>query len=306
MRRVIPVAVFLATVFAGDWLISRVARGLVERSQNPIVRMLRGEQPSDVVFLGDSRIDRNIDFAHVQARTGLRPLNLGLGGNSMVVSEALLRDYLDRYGPPTAVVVELGQTTVDPQSMGEMRVLACLSTNLLGVACAVDPWYSRGERVFGTLRFNDASFWRLAAEALQPPTPRTLTNRIPAVVVREWSGERRVDRPLYPENFAALRRICELADQHHFRLALIIGPCWPGYRRAIVNFAGWRDALQSVAGSRPLADYSLCFGEEADVYNDELHLNAQGAVRFVDRLLADGWLAGDAARRELPANSATR
>ena len=97
------------------------AETVIQHSQNQFVRMYEGKYPADILFLGNSRVDRNIAFDRVYELTGKSCLNLALGGNHMLISEALLKDFVQRYGNPQLVVVELSHSTVRTNSMGEMR-----------------------------------------------------------------------------------------------------------------------------------------------------------------------------------------
>ena len=69
-------AVFVAVVFGGDRLIAFSAEMAVHRSPNQFVRMYEGKYPADILFLGNSRVDRNIAFDRVHELTGKNCLNL--------------------------------------------------------------------------------------------------------------------------------------------------------------------------------------------------------------------------------------
>ena len=280
----LSVAVFLGIVFVGDRLLASLAGTIVQHSKNEFARMYRSELPTDILFLGDSRVDRNISCQKVRELTGKRCLNLGLGGNSMMVSEALLKDYVQRYGNPELVVIEMGHSTVDPETLGEMRLFTLYSTNLQALVRKKAPAYATFQRVFASLRFNDPAFWRLASETIRPPTERLLHNKIPAAVIESAKKAAAVHRPIYQENFDALRRICEFADLHGIGLRLFISPCWEDTKRSIENFDEWKAKLQTTAGTHVIHDFSDAFVRHTDYFNDELHLNATGADRFVEYL----------------------
>src|SRR6266850_2717670 len=182
MRVALSITIFLVTVFLGDRLLSFSARTIVRHSQNRFVRMYEGKQPVDILLLGDSRMDCNISYSKVRELTGKSCLNLGLGGNSVLVSEALLKDYVQRYGNPALVVIELSHSEVDPATMGEMRIFSYCSTNVQALAHKIDPTYSALEVIFTSLRYNDPAFWRLATEVSRPPSTRLIYGHIPEVL----------------------------------------------------------------------------------------------------------------------------
>jgi len=87
-------------------------------------RELRAQAaPVDVVFLGDSTVERAIDDQLVGEESGLTALNLGLTGDLGTYGDyAILKRYLRRLPPPRALVVwhavDVWGRDVDPQLFG--------------------------------------------------------------------------------------------------------------------------------------------------------------------------------------------
>ncbi len=289
-KRVGYVAFFVLVIFVGDIVVARLARSIVRRSQNQFVRMYEGKYAADLLFLGDSRVDRNFNFRKIRELTRKRCLNLGLGGNSVLVSEVLLKDYVHRYGIPEHVLLEMNQTTTDPRGIGEMRIFSYCSRNMSQLADRLDPIHARFSAVFRSLRFNDPAFWRLATEVLQKPESRMLQNQIPPEKKRKWANRRKFERSILRENMDAIRRICDFSDSNNIRLTLLIGPSWKPYHDSISNFPEWVDALEEAAGKHAILDFSGLFFDQPEYFNDEIHLNARGATRFVEILVEKGIL----------------
>lgn len=281
------VALFLLVVFLGDRLVALSAEKMVRHSKNQFVKMYEGKARADIVFLGNSRVDRNISFEKVEEMTGKRCLNLGLGGNHMLISEALLKDYVERYGNPQLVIIELSHSTVKPVDMGEMGIFTYCSTNMSALARSINPTYFACERVFHSLQFNTQTFWRLSAEVFSQPSSRLLNNTIPPPILAHWKNGAHDELPLIEENAKALRRICDYANSRNLRIRLVIGPLWKEYRNRITNFEAWKSMLQNAAGADPVYDYSELFFDHEDYFNDEMHLNATGANCFTEKLMTD-------------------
>src|ERR1700733_6299620 len=91
LKRASYLLVFLAVVFVGDRLVSYGAMKLIQQSKNKFVRMYEGKYPANILFLGNSRVDRNFNFEKIHEMTGKRCLNLGLGGNHMMITEVLFK-----------------------------------------------------------------------------------------------------------------------------------------------------------------------------------------------------------------------
>src|SRR4030095_1434495 len=154
-RRATCVVLFLAVVFVGDRLVSFGAMKLIQNSKNQFVRMYQGKVAANFVFLGNSRVDRNFDFEKMNQMTGKSCLNLGLRGNHMLISEVLLKDFVQRYGKPELVVIELSHSTASPYTVGEMGIFSYCSTNMQALAKSIDPTYATFASVFHSLRFNN-------------------------------------------------------------------------------------------------------------------------------------------------------
>jgi hypothetical protein len=281
------VGLFLVVVFGGDRIVAFSAERVIHRSHNQFVRMYEGKYPADILFLGNSRVDRNIAFEKVHDLTGKTCLNLGLGGNNMLISEALLKDFVERYGNPKLLVLELSHSTVRTDSMGEIGLFSYCSPNINALAKTINPTYTAFESIFISLRFNSPSFWRLSTEAFTEPQSRLLHNTIPPEVLKEWQNGAPVEMPIIVQNMDALSRICAYADAKNIPTRLLIAPYWKDFRKRIVNFEPWKARLQEAAGQYPIYDYSEAFSEHVALFNDEMHLNAAGANEFSQRLVAD-------------------
>src|SRR5712671_3709596 len=98
MKIAARIVLFLAVAFLGDRIVSFVALKIIRHSRNQFVEMYEGKRPADILFLGNSRVDANISFEKAHYMTHKVCLNLGLGGNHVLISEALLKDFVQRYG----------------------------------------------------------------------------------------------------------------------------------------------------------------------------------------------------------------
>ena len=208
----------------------------------------------------------------------------------MLISEALLKDFVERYGAPQLVVIELSHSTVKTNNMGEMGMFAYFSSNMRAVAKSINPAYAAFESIFKSLRFNSPAFWRVCTESFTEPQTRLLQNTIPPDLAKEWQNGGRVDLPIIDQNMQALHRMCSYADAAHIPVRLLIGPYWQGFRRRIANFDIWKATLQNAAGEHHVYDYSEVFREHEELFHDEMHLNAAGANEFSQRLVSESVL----------------
>lgn len=290
MRIFRNIFLFLLFVFVGQLLLTICATAIVGISANDFARLYTGKGKGQIVLLGDSRADRNISAELLQSLTKKECINLSLGGNSTCVSEILLSDYIDRYGNPDLVVMEVSQTTVAPQSLGEMRLFSHYSRRLFEFASKVDPTFTTFQKLFPILAFNNPSFWRLASESFAKQPSRLLANSIPPAILAEWSNPHEIVRPVYRENIEALGRICTLCSERRIKIVFVIAPSWQPFRQSIRNFSTWRHEIEKAALPVRVFDYSECFFGKTQLFNDEMHLNSRGALEFVKLLREDGIL----------------
>jgi len=283
---------FCALVLAGDRCVNFAAGRLMARSRNSFVQMYEGKCRADALLLGNSRMDRNCDAKELERRTGQRALNLGLGGNHTRICEALFLDYIDRYGPPQLLVLELTQCVDSPDSMGEMMIFTRYSSRMRSLAQELDPKFMTFQSIFKSLRYNNDTFWRLASEAVKPPSPRQLAKVMPREEMERWKQARPSAWPAVPENIKALNRLLKAAKDSGVEVRLIIAPMWCGYKAKIENFDTWKTEMAKHIGEQRIWDYSDLFADEVACFNDGNHLNALGAKRFSEVLIADGVIRG--------------
>jgi hypothetical protein len=118
----------VALVGLGEWRVAAWARtadmsALANREAIWLKRTRQMDlrtKPAEVVFLGDSTVERAIDDQLFEQRSRLAALNLGLTGDLGTYGDyAILDRYLKRFPPPRAVVVwhtiDVWGRDVDPQ-----------------------------------------------------------------------------------------------------------------------------------------------------------------------------------------------
>jgi hypothetical protein len=277
---------FIAMVFLGDRCLAWIAGNVVKRSQNTFVKMYEGKAKADVLLLGNSRMDRNVDPAQLKTKTGLTALNLGLGGNHTLISECLFFDYISRYGPPQLLLIEVTQTVDSPADLGEMGVFANESPRLASLIERMDPTFATARKLFHCLTFNNDTFWRLLSEVVSAPKSRLLTKTLSNEELERLAQKGALEWPEIKENMEALSRITKFAAENQIPTRLFIAPMWTEFKRNISNFDEWKVAVQKAA-KQPVLDYSDIFSDRRELFNDGNHLNSAGAAALLDRMEAD-------------------
>ena len=186
---------FLVLLVIGDRLIGAGLSALVSQSGNRFVAIYNDAGPVDVLVLGNSRADLHFSPHMIAAQTGMTSRNLGLGGISTVMSEALLRDHLDAYGPPKVLIIEPSNIITDPDRVGDMRLFAPWSPRIAGLVRADTPEFYWAGKLSSLFNFNTDMFTRVINDLRAPacgtsdPTPQSRPGCWPTLTPpRPWRG----------------------------------------------------------------------------------------------------------------------
>ena len=121
---------FLALTLVGDRAMAYVLRSGLERSEFRYSRLYTGRAEADLVFIGNSR-GLNFYQPYIEAATGRKTLNLSYNALPVDLSTVLLADYLERYGPPRDLVVEITHLDrANPDLVREFRAYAPYSERM--------------------------------------------------------------------------------------------------------------------------------------------------------------------------------
>ncbi len=275
-------ALALVVFFAGDRLIAAGLAWLVTQSPDRFVAIYGDVAPADVVALGNSRVDRHFDPEMVKAKTGLELVNLGIGLNSMALSEVLLDDYLERHPKPQTVVIEVTHLQI-PATVGELKLLTAFSPAMRGFLRETAPRLYYAGQLSHLFRLNSDLFFRALYSLVAGPEPRLYPAEAGAIVAREKleDPERMV---IAPGNGEALARVAALAKAEGIKLVLVAAPYYPDFRDNIQNMAAFVAEVEAISGHKVIDLSNLPI--PADDFYDLTHLDARGVETFIDALLA--------------------
>lgn len=251
---------------------------VIAASPNRFAQLYHGELTADLLILGNSRADEHFDTAWLKRELGIRAVNLGLGGNHMVLNAILLEDYLERHAPPKTVIIEITSLLVRPEEMGDFLVFAPASARLDELAGRLTPRFALTGQALQALWLNNDMFLRMAQEMLRAPAPRvgarTGTNRMTPEVRNRVLPIREVS----VENLEALARIQAVTDAAGIRLIPVVTP----YAMPPQNIRGLDKFLEQAAtvlGPVRIRDYSAVVQDPAQ-FSNPTHLNVQGMLAF--------------------------
>lgn len=275
-------ALAILVFLAGDRLIAAGLGWLVLQSPDRFVSVYRDAAPADVVVLGNSRVDRHFDPGMIRDRTGLEIVNLGIGLNSVALSEVLLADYLERHPKPQSIVLEVTHLQV-PVSTGELKLLTAFSANMRAFLREVSPRLYYAGEVSHLFRLNSDLFFRALYSLLAGDEARLFPAEPGAIIAEE-----KLDAPermiIAEGNGEALARIAAMAREEGIRLVLVVAPYYPDFLARIENMDAFVAEVEAIAGQSVIDLSGLPVGR--DDFYDLTHLDAAGVGLFIDALLA--------------------
>ena len=275
-------ALALAIFFVGDRLFAAGLAWILLQSPDRFIEIYRDDVSADVVALGNSRVDRHFEPAMIKAKTGLDIVNLGIGLNSMRLSEVLFRDYLERHPKPETVVIEVTHLEI-PASIGELKLLTAYSANMRAFLRELSPRLYYAGEISHLFRLNSDLFFRALYSLFEGREPRLYPARSGAIV-----AETKLDGPerlrIAEGNEEALQRVVALARDEGIKVILVIAPYYPEFRELIGNMDAFKAELEAATG-QDVIDLSTLSIPRDDFY-DLTHLDAGGVETFIDALLA--------------------
>ena len=291
MRGLIVAALFVLLLAAGD----RAAAGLIGRilgfSADSFATLYSGRGRADVVVLGNSRVFFGLDFGRLVEIVQGRVLNLSLPGAPTVFSAAVLGDYLDRYGPPRVVVLEISNTHNTLQEVTQNNAYMTQSRRLAALIRETSPRLFYAGQLSHLFNYNSDYIFNVLVKIFLPVKEQrldgTLTAAEAALAATHFADN--YFSPL-PANVAAMREIVALADRYGFDLRLYQAPTIPDY--AATNHAVELTALvHSLAEGRKLWDYGQGPIDQPSLFSDFVHLNRAGVDAFMAVVQRDGLFA---------------
>ena len=101
------IAIFLLIFFIGDRILSHTAIFVSKFSTLPYAKLYNRKLESNILILGNSRAYRHYYENDWSSILNLNAANLSLPGAPLIHLEAILDDYVNIYGEPQYIFLEL-------------------------------------------------------------------------------------------------------------------------------------------------------------------------------------------------------
>jgi hypothetical protein len=290
---------FMTVVLAGDRVLSLVLEQVVSQSHNRHASMYDERAQGDILVVGNSRADRHFPPGLIESLTQQSVVNLGLGGESMRMSEILVMDYLDRYPPPKLLIVEATNFGADPGDVGDFRLFGIYSSRIRNLEREYRPsLYWTGE-IFHLFRYNNDMLVRTLYELWKPETDRlhhqVISDALVARLNRGGFDEWEKDGPglpgdVHPENAAAFERLLSRAADLGVPTRVVVTPFLHLNNGSDEVLVEWAKRLKQMAGPSHVAvwDYSTLVKDQT-AFRDSVHMNAEGVGQMLNTMKAEGF-----------------
>lgn len=290
----LSVIALLILLIIGDRVGGALLSTAVLKSANRFAAIYNDAGAVDVLVLGNSRADLHFSPRMIQDQTGHQARNLGLGGISTVLSEALLLDHLDAYGAPKVLIIEPSNIITDPDRVGDMRLFARWSDRIAGLVRADTPEFYWAGKLSSLFNFNTDMFVRVLNDLRKKPAERLTKASIPAGLLTEINTTppaKREKLRIRQANLQALDRILALARDRGINAHVVMTPYLPAFFDGHPDAARWQGEInrRTQAAGIPLHDLTGLVHDPA-LFRDRHHLNRAGAAVLVQALRQRGVL----------------
>ncbi len=281
-------AVFLLILFAGDRLLALGLDETIRFSSLPYAKLYSGRGKADVLVLGNSRAFRHFDENQMSQALGLKVSNLAVLGGSMETMNVVLEDYIARYGPPHAMIIEPSCMSGDNDQVRNMRHFARRSSGLHSILQKLSPTLSAAGNISHLFTLNSTAFLNILHKVIVPYRQVLFEGSVSLDDVQP-SG-----RPYFynrKNNLIALRKTLETLKRNQVRFEIIVSPVFSGFQATRTGYADWIASLSKAAGGEEqISDYSE-LNLPANAFYDPVHLNRKGVALFFDTLASEGVIA---------------
>ena len=280
--------IIVALLLVGDRLAAWGLQKLVARSQDRYVAMYEGRAKADILVLGNSRADNHFPPQMMTQALGATAVNLGLGGVSTALSEALMKDYIERNGAPRLIVLEATVLEVDPSVIGDMMIFTSYSPRIADLVKRNAPRLYYTMTVFKLFQYNNEMLWRILYHVWKAPFDRMHSGTMTPQLLAEIRRRGDYHMTSFAENEAALRRMVDYARQRDIPMRIVVTPYLKEQFGKFTNFPTWKAKVEGLARGQRVWDYSHSFDNPA-LFRDSEHMNSAGTTRLLQVMVHDGF-----------------
>jgi len=290
MKHLLWYLAFFAFLFIGDRIAGFLLQKQAASSQFRYSRLYSRLGEADILLLGNSR---GLTFyqPYIEEITGLTTCNLSYNGLPMDAAKCLLLDYhdlmhFDGTKKPETWLIDI--TMCDRENdelLAGFLMYTHRSRHLDTLIYNKLPKVWWGGQVSWLFRYNNEIFQRTLAYQNKSDQDWLLDREIPKSLSDEVS-KHSFNLEIHPYLIQNLKETVVLAQQSNIRVALIIGPYFPGFQ--VKNLDALKFEVEKTTGLS-VHDYRAALSDPTD-FGDFMHPNKKGSMKYMELLKRDGVL----------------
>lgn len=289
MKKASLIALLLAAplFFLADWTVSSILHTLLDKSGFRFVTLYHKPIEAELLILGDSRAKALVNVEQSRSM-GVLAFNLAANGMGYRVSEALLKDYLDRNDPPAFVILNIMSTKVETDfgAINTIKSFYEYSERFRILWEAHNPSAAKWGRWVRTFRYNGKTFIRALSFWKRSDQGHTMDHTIPPALCKQGNREdKMLDHGLTPERVKTLRALSTELKAKGSSLLLIASPIYLVDQSRLVKMRATIKDIRRLLPNIPLLDYSTTF-KKCKYFGDTVHLNTVGTTALTERVIA--------------------
>ena len=273
---------FILIFIIGDRLLSSSLIYLSKYSSLPYAKVYTERARSDILILGDSRAYHHLNENDWTFATGYKTFSLSMTGSPMLLQEVLLKDYIEKYGNPKLIVIELNALISPLDKILSLKYLGLMSDNFKYLMREYYYKHYMLCKTFNLFFLNSIDYLNILhkvfVEYSQPKLSGIITEE-ELKIVKENKYTPYFKNKKY--NFKSLKRIIEEYGDD-VKLIFIITPFNKNFLEKQYEKDEWVQQVKVlIPSNNKLYDFSNSISNN-EYYFDDRHLNDKGVKILLD------------------------
>lgn len=275
-------------LFAGDRVITQGLIYIVKKSEFRYSKLYDGRINAQYVIIGNSKGNHAFYQPYLNRHESSKFVNLSFNALPIKIASALVKDYVQIYGKPKGIILEVGMMFFGPNSnkvLNEIKLYQSASANIKEIYKDTQPSEFRINQFFNLYSFNSEMFFRSLNYFNKSDETWINRHQISSNLIEATKMKSRFEKEVDERSIKELVIFTKYCAQENIKLKLIISPTFPGYINKVDNYKEKVNYIQEATGTR-VYDYSSSLHENR-FFSDYEHLNQKGSEAFIDLLEKD-------------------
>lgn len=277
---VAALALMLATFCLADLLFGLIAdRAITSSSHGKPAYDLQRKGDEKLIILGSSRASHHYDTVLLTDSLNLSSYNYGMDGRGLTYHDVILSNLL-KNNNPEIIVLDIIPTDLDGSWNERVSILYPYSPryeDVKKIASEMDP--SNSFMLNSSLyRYNAAMLSELKWKFQKYNSEnRGYIPLEPKPMIGITEGEIVIPEKADSISLKSLRNIAKSAEENHIPFVIVISPIY----NKVKNMDSFISLIrQNAPNANIIDDSGFRFGHDSDYFNDNMHLNKDGALIF--------------------------